>query len=91
VLVRTRGVNPLRHPWSPAFFLIVDLHHRSVYDGLVAARLNDVISFRLTDADRLRMENLKATFPDQGWRHVYEWLLALPGVADAINHRIENV
>jgi hypothetical protein len=57
----------------------------------VAARLIDVISYRMTDADRLRMEKLRASFGGkQGWRETHEWVLRLPGVAEAINQQIEK-
>jgi hypothetical protein len=72
------------------FFLMLTPPHRCVYTGRVAARLVDVISYRLTDSRRLQMEKLKATFPDNGWRDVHEWIISLPGVAEAINERIEH-
>jgi len=37
---------------------------------------------------RLKLEQLRATFPNQQWKEVYDWLFSLPPVREAIIERL---
>ena len=50
----------------------------------------NVISFRASDLERIRLEGLRATFPDPTYRSVFEWLLNEPAVIATIVTRMER-
>jgi hypothetical protein len=37
---------------------------------------------------RLKLEQLRATFPNQQWKEVYDWVFSLPAVREEIVMRL---
>lgn len=50
----------------------------------------NVIAFRVDDFEMARMRSLQATFPEQTWRTMFEWLFTEPAVTEAIGRRIRE-
>jgi len=46
------------------------------------------VSYRPSREDRLKLEQLRATFPNQQWKEVYDWVFGLECVRAEIRSRI---
>jgi hypothetical protein len=48
----------------------------------------NALAFRCNDRLAMRLEQLRDTFTEPGWRPVFEWLLTQPDVENVILERV---